>query len=174
MNDGRLFESGQLTASNLRISDLATSLVSSRYIFISHQSSDRVAAERVAITLSRLGYPCYVDTLDPSVDGDNPRLESYLRQVIAQCRALMAVVSVTTKNSWWVPLEIGVALERERYIATYLLTEVDLPSYLWLWPMLRNDRDAISWAQDTHNYPVRRMNDDWRSRTRLQMRTYAY
>ena len=173
MDDIRLFTSGQLTASRLRLSDVVASQVSSRSIFISHQNSDRTTAERVAIVLSRQGYPCYVDTFDPEVDGDSPQLERYLRQVIGRCRALMAIVSSATKNSWWVPLEIGVALEEEKYIATYLLTEVGLPSYLWQWPMLRNDQDAIGWAQDADRYPVARMNEDWRSRTRLRRRIYA-
>ena len=173
MNDGRLFVSGQLLRSNLNLSGSATYPVSARDTFISHQNSDRTTAERVAIVLSRRGYPCYVDTFDPEMDGDSPQLERYLRQVIGRCRALMAIVSSATKNSWWVPLEIGVALEKEKYIATYLLTEVGLPSYLWQWPMLRNDQDAIGWAQDADRYPVARMNEDWRSRTRLRRRIYA-
>ena len=43
------------------------------------------------MTLGRLGYPCYLDTFDPSVAGDSPYLESYLRQVIGRCRALIAI-----------------------------------------------------------------------------------
>ena len=96
------------------------------------------------MTLGQLAYPCYLDTFDPGVAGDSPYLEGYLRQVIGRCRALMAIVSPKTRSSWWVPLEIGVALEKEKHIATFLLTEVDLPSYLWLWPMLRDDQDAVS------------------------------
>ena len=87
----------------------------------------------LAMTPSREGYPCYVDTFDPTIDGDSPHLESYVRQVIGRCRALMAIVSTATISSWWVPLEIGVALEKEKHMATFLLTEVDLPSYLWQW-----------------------------------------
>ena len=68
MNDGRLFVSGQLQRSNLSISGSATSPVSARDTFISHQNSDRTTAERLAIILSGYGCPCYVDTFDPNVD----------------------------------------------------------------------------------------------------------
>ena len=147
MNDGRLFINGQIRSRNYNLAHEI--IVQPKDTFISHQSGDRVSAERIAITLSSQGYPCYVDTLDPDIDGDSPQLESYLRQVIGRCRCLMAIVSRATKGSWWVPLEIGVALEKEKHIATYLVTSEDLPSYLWQWPMLRSDQDVISWARDT-------------------------
>ena len=173
MNNGRLFINGERHFHSFSPSETAASLVLSRGTFISHQNSDRATAERVAITLSKQGYPCYVDTLDPDVDGDSPQLESYLRQEIGRCRGLMAIVSRATKASWWVPLEIGVALEKEKHIATYLLTSEDLPSYLWQWPMLRSDQDAISWADDSDKYSVAVINRYWRSRTSFQKRSYA-
>ena len=173
MNNGRLFINGERHFHSFSPLETAASLVLSLDTFISHQSEDRDIAERVATTLSKQGYPCYVDTFDPNVDGDSPYLESYLRQVIGRCRGLMAIVSRATKSSWWVPLEIGVALEKEKHIATYLVTSEDLPSYLWQWPMLRNEQDAISWAQDTHSYSVTQMNENWRSRTRFQQRSYT-
>ena len=173
MNNGRLFINGERRFYSFSPSETTASLVLSGDTFISHQSSDRVTAERVATALSNHGYPCYVDTLDPDVDGDSPYLESYLRQIIGRCLGLMAMVSRATKTSWWVPLEIGVALEKGKHIATYLVASEDLPSYLWQWPMLRSDQDAISWAQDTHNYSVTQMNENWRSRTRFQQRSYT-
>ena len=171
MNEGRLFVNGRIQERNLKSSQKIN--VPTQAAFISHQSSDRTTAERVATALSSRGYPCYVDTLDPDVDGDNPKLESYLRQIIGQCRGLMAIVSRATKSSWWVPLEIGVALEKEKHIATYLVTSEDLPSYLWLWPMLRSDQEAISWAQDTSRYTAVRMNLSWRLRSRYEKLSYT-
>ena len=117
MNNGRLFVNGQIYSRGYNLAHEA--IVQPKDTFVSHQSSDRVTAERIAITLSGQGYPCYVDTLDPDIDGDSPQLESYLRQVIGRCRGLIAVVSRTTRSSWWVPLEIGVALEKEKHVATY-------------------------------------------------------
>ena len=177
MNQGRLFVHGQSLHRNLTLSQARPEgeqiQVPSNSTFISHQSNDKDAAERVAISLSRQGYPCYLDTFDPNVDGDRPELESYLRRVIDLCNNLMAMVSRTTRMSWWVPLEIGVALEKEKHIATYLLTAEDLPSYLWQWPMLRSDRDALQWAQDTQGKTVSGMNRRWRMRDRSEKLSYA-
>ena len=177
MNQGRLFVGGQLLHRNLTTTGAtpggAQIQVPSNATFISHQSNDETAAERVARYLSSHGYPCYLDTLDPNVDGDSPSLESYLRSVIALCNNLMAIVSRTTRMSWWVPLEIGVALEKEKHIATYLLTSEDLPSYLWLWPMLRSDGDVLQWAQDTQRETVAGMNRNWRMRTQAEKFSYT-
>ena len=95
MNQGRLFVAGQLLHQDLSLS-LARSggtqiHVPSDATFISHQSNDKDAAERVAVSLSSQGYPCYLDTFDPNVDGDSPELEGYLRRVIALCNNLMAL-----------------------------------------------------------------------------------
>ncbi|MYC38093.1 MAG: toll/interleukin-1 receptor domain-containing protein [Chloroflexi bacterium] len=171
MNDSRLPTSGRRYTRSFGFSRETS--IQYGDVFISHQSNDRPAAEKVALTLGRMGYPCYLGIFDPSVAGNDPYLESYLRQVIGRCRALMAIVSPATRSSWWVPLEIGVALEKEKHIATFLLTEVDLPSYLWLWPMLRDDQDAVSWANDLGKYSVTQINHYWRARTRLQKRSYA-
>ena len=177
MNQGRFFVAGQLNSQSVAISSavsrgVATEMPSDT-TFISHQSNDKDAAERIAVYLSSRGYPCYLDTFDPNVDGDSPNLESYLRRVIALCRSLMAIVSRTTRISWWVPLEIGVALEKRKHIATYLLTSEDLPSYLWQWPMLRSDRDALQWAQDAQRETAAGMNSNWRMRNRSEKLSYA-
>ena len=126
MNQGRLFVGGRLLHQNLTLTGAVSGgsqiQMPSNATFISHQSNDQGAAERIALLLSSHSYPCYLDTFDPNVDSDSPDLEGYLRRVIALCNNLMAMVSPTTRTSWWVPLEIGVALEKEKHIATYLLT----------------------------------------------------
>ena len=176
MNQGRLFVAGRVLHENLRMAGTSpqgqTIEMPSGATFISHQSNDKVAAEKIAAVLSGRGYPCYLDTLDPNVDGDSPDLERYLRWIIGLCNSLMAVVSFATKTSWWVPLEIGVAIEKQKHIATYLLGAEDLPSYLWQWPMLWNDQDAIAWAQDSQNQSSTVMNTNWRSRSRHEKLGY--
>jgi len=49
----------------------------------------------------------------------------------------MAVVSQTTKESWWVPWEIGVAQEKERPITTFAGGHCVVPTYLKKWPYLK-------------------------------------
>ena len=118
-------------------------------IFVSHQRQDLETARQLAILLSRNGHPCYLDDLDPQVDGDSPGLEGYLRQVIGTSQALLAVVSQNTVASWWVPMEIGVALDREKHIGTYLVNRLKLPSYLWGWPVMHSLDETATWANHT-------------------------
>ena len=150
MNSGTLYVNGRATTQTTRAG------VSDPYppfgrpdIFVSHQREDLSKAQQLAIQLSRAGHPCYLDEFDPQVDGDSPDLESYLRQIIGNSQALLAVVSRNTADSWWVPLEIGVALDREKHIGTFLVETVSLPSYLWLWPVMQLDSEAITWAGHT-------------------------
>ena len=139
---------------------------------INREPAHQHPAESVATRLSIHGCPCYLDTLDPNLDGESEDLESYLRGIIGQCASLMAMVSRTTKTSWWVPLEIGVALEKRKHLGTYLLDQENLPSYLWQWPMLRTGEDAVKWAQDTRRSSAAAINRSWRLRTRFQKQTY--
>jgi hypothetical protein len=53
----------------------------------------------------------------------------------------MAVVSANTKESWWVPWEIGIATEKDYPISTYAAGNCDLPSYLKKWPYLKSEAD---------------------------------
>lgn len=116
-------------------------------IFISHQQRDTVKAVKVGHAIfTATQVPCYVDALDPDLKGDSADLVTYIQEVIHQCRSLLAVVSTNTRNSWWVPLEIGVGLESRKYIGTYKADHIELPSYLWAWPTMKNDNEAIEWV----------------------------
>ena len=50
-------------------------------------------------------------------------------------------MSETTKLSWWVPFEIGMSAQIDMPTASFLKSEVDLPSYLSYWPRLRTISD---------------------------------
>lgn len=118
-------------------------------IFVSHQNKDIAEAKNISALIRSAGVQSYLDTEDPFIIGDGEYLEVYLREVIGASRALLAVVSDYTKESWWVPFEAGVARDRNKHLGTYLLTDEDLPSYLWLWPVLRSYYDVVRWAQAT-------------------------
>ena len=150
MNNGTLYVNGRASTQTTRAG------VSDPYppfgradIFISHQREDLNKAQQLAIQLSKDGHSCYLDEFDQQVDGDSPDLEGYLRRIIGNTQALLAVVSRNTATSWWVPLEIGVALDREKHIGTFLVETVSLPSYLWQWPVMQRETEALRWARHT-------------------------
>ena len=52
-------------------------------------------------------------------------------------------MSERTKDSWWVPFEIGMSAQIDMPTASYLSSIVQLPSYLSYWPRLTST-DEIS------------------------------
>lgn len=176
MNRGIHYQGGRLVERGINFLQKPASFYSSGFdksTFISYQSDDRDEAVRIAGVIGSTGHECYIDAFDPSVDGDGPELEEYLRDVIGRCGSLLAVVSRTTKSSWWVPLEIGVALHERKYIATYRFTTDQLPSYLWLRPVLTDDRDLLTWVRDIQKKTVVTMNREWNQRSRLAKEQYV-
>ena len=142
-----------LTEYNLerRIDELYNTLsVKKPDVFVSHKNEDKNIAENVAKTIAKCGLTAYLDIWDPNVDGDGPELVDYIRSVIGCCNSLIAVVSRNTIRSWWVPLEIGIAITEDLYLGTFLTStyrKSDFPSYLWKWPVLGNTRDLENWCR---------------------------
>ena len=134
-----------------RIDNLRTKLsIKKPDVFVSHKSEDKNAAEDVAKTIAKCGLTAYLDIWDPNVDGDGPELVNYIQSVIGCCNSLIAVVSHNTVRSWWVPLEIGIAITKDLYLGTFLTSTYitsNFPSYLWEWPVLRNTRDLENWCR---------------------------
>ncbi len=119
-------------------------------VFVSHKNEDRDIAEKVAKTIANCGLKAYLDIWDPNVDGDGPELVDYIQSVIECCDSLIAVVSHNTVRSWWVPLEIGIAITEDLYLGTFLTstyTKSFVPSYLSKWPVLENTDDLESWCR---------------------------
>ena len=77
-------------------------------VFISYHRPDAAKASAIQSYLSGRGVTAYLDLLDTdlqqvdNVHGDDPKK-------LDACTHLMALVSSTTAESWWVPFEIGVA-----------------------------------------------------------------
>jgi hypothetical protein len=54
------------------------------------------------------------------------------------CDHLIAVISISTKASQWVPWEIGVATEKDYPLAAYSEMVTEIPEFLRAWPRLRS------------------------------------
>lgn len=110
-------------------------------VFISHKNADAFLARRVAERVQRNGLSTYLDDIDDALLKDGPELADHLLRRMSECQQLIAVVSNSTKESWWVPWEIGVGSEKGFRMASYAESNVQLPSYLAKWPALRSDSD---------------------------------
>lgn len=116
-------------------------------VFISHKSTDTNQAEAVAKRVIASGMEVYLDSIDSALYKDGPDLADYLLRRMGECQQLIAVLSSSTKNSWWVPWEIGVGSEKGFRIASYADSYVQLPSYLQKWPVLKSLSDVDKYCQ---------------------------
>ena len=110
-------------------------------VFISHKDSDSVLAGEVGKRIRMHGIETYLDIIDDALYKDGPDLADHLLSRMGECQQLVAVVSFSTKDSWWVPWEIGVGSEKGFRMASFSRSSVKLPSYLEKWPALHSDRD---------------------------------
>ena len=116
-------------------------------IFISHQKEDSKTAKDLARGIREAGINCYLDLDDRSTDG-NKALGYHIRMKLRECEAMIVVVSEKTRESWWVPMEVGAALESGKHIAVFMKGEPELPEYLEQWEQLKDIEDAKNWATD--------------------------
>lgn len=118
-------------------------------VFVSHKSNDTERAVQIAERISMKGLSAWVDVADPTVK-DGPDLADYIRLVLQSSRSLLALVTSATKNSWWVPFEIGIAFEKEKLLASYG-NRTDLPSFLYKWPNIQTDTQLDRWCQEVRS-----------------------
>lgn len=115
-------------------------------VFISHQKADSARATLISQRLrSNHQIDSYLDVIDPVISQSGEALAEYVRMQLGKCTQLLAVVSPVTRESWWVPWEIGVATEKQYPLATYGGGS-RLPEFLHKWPVLKNDADLDVYA----------------------------
>jgi len=140
-------------------------------VFISHKNTDTSLANRVSSRVRHNGLETYLDTIDDALLKDGPELAELLLARMGECHQLIAVVSTETKDSWWVPWEIGVGSEKGFRMASYSESYVSLPTYLRKWPDLHSDRHIdlyCEYSKRTEREVFRKMQgylrDDQKSR----------
>jgi len=119
------------------------------------------------------GLDTYLDTIDDALAKDGPELSDLLLRRMGECQQLIAVVSSGTKDSWWVPWEIGVGSEKGFRMASYSENYIVLPSYLEKWPALHNDRHIdlyCEYSKRVEGTVNRRMREALTENTRVSIR----
>ena len=116
-------------------------------VFISHKQEDAETALMVKQTLEREGVAAYLDVLDNSITDDGEKLTKHIREKLKECTDVIVILSKRTKESWWVPFEIGMATEEDMPIANYLISAEKLPEFLEFWPRLKNQQDVKKYVE---------------------------
>lgn len=116
-------------------------------VFLSHQKMDSAkAAEIRQRLLNHHGIDSYLDVIDPYLDSSGQDLAMHIRLQMSKCTQLLAVVSYATRESQWVPWEIGVATEKNFPLATFANYSSAVPEFLRAWPYLKTIDDVDQYA----------------------------
>lgn len=118
-------------------------------VFISHKKEDAEQATVVAGILRANGLEVYLDVIDTQLGKSGPDLADYIRAQLERCTQLLAVISPRTQSSWWVPWEIGVATEKERFLASFVSGGATVPEYLLKWPYIRTTAELAIYIRES-------------------------
>ena len=118
-------------------------------VFVSHKQEDSERAALIAARLRMGGLEVYIDVIDAQLSKSGPDLADYLRMRLDECSQLLAVISPITRASWWVPWEIGVATEKERFLASFVSDGATVPEFLQKWPYLQNMSDLDKYIAES-------------------------
>ena len=118
---------------------------SSSDVFLSHSSTDKGALPQVIGFLERHGAKVYIDKVDKELpQKTSAETGVKLKERIAQCSKFIVLVTANSKNSRWIPWELGIADEKKKLPNVALLPDVGNQSnaewpeqeYLGLYPRI--------------------------------------
>ena len=100
-------------------------------VFLSYRHCDQPVALNLAEELDKTGLDVFIDFYDGNLDPADKNLDEALISAIKNSDTMVIIVSDETRESWWVPWEVGVSTPygKPRAIYTSSLTE-QLPIYL--------------------------------------------
>ncbi len=114
-------------------------------VFLSHSSSDKDSLPKVIGFLEQYDVNVYVDKVDKELpQKTSAETGVKLKERIAQCRKFVVLVTTNSKNSRWIPWELGIADEKKTIANVALLPDVQNESnaewsereYLGLYPRI--------------------------------------
>lgn len=123
-------------------------------IFISHKSEDIKAAKAVAEVIMSNGVDVYLDVNDSGLqsatrENDSQKIVDCIENALLKSSHICVLVTNKTKESWWVPYEVGYAKNGEKNIASLLLKDVyDFPDFLKIERKLRGLSDLKNYIKE--------------------------
>lgn len=105
-------------------------------VFLSHKSEDKDYVEQIGEYIMSAGIDIYLDKYDPALQradsvGDDKKVTECIQEGISRSTHILCIISEKTKNSWWVPYEIGYGKKSDKELASLIRKDVtNIPSYL--------------------------------------------
>ena len=110
-------------------------------VFISHHKNDSEIAAQIYRQLLLYKVDAYLDVFDNNLASDSKALTEHLKDILRNSSDILVVMSESTKNSQWVPFEIGMAADQDLPTVTFLYSYITLPEFLDYWPRLKSISD---------------------------------
>jgi hypothetical protein len=116
-------------------------------VFLSHSSTDKEALPQVIGFLENFGAKVYIDKTDKELPKKTSAETGVkLKDRISQCNKFVVLVTANSKNSRWIPWELGIADEKKKLPNVAILPDVGNQSnaewseqeYLGLYPRIVN------------------------------------
>lgn len=128
--------------------------LSENCIFISHKYEDLAAAKEIASYITDSGIDIYLDDKDSGLlaavkANDSKKIVDCIENALASSTHILVLVTENTRNSWWVPYEVGYAKNGGTQIASLLLKNVnEFPDYLKIEKTLTGYESFSSYIRD--------------------------
>lgn len=128
-------------------------------VFISHTFEDMALARKIGNQLKDLEIDIWLDAEDLETQkaaelGDEVKLAEAIEWGLLNCTHLLALISPVTRQSWWVPYEIGASRGRSKHLVFLVHKNVrDIPSYLSFGKQILDQYDLFKWATELSSKP---------------------
>lgn len=116
-------------------------------VFISHHKNDSEIATQIYNKLRLYNVNAYLDVFDNNLTSNSKALTEHLKNTLRESSDILVVMSENTKNSQWVPFEIGMAANQDLPTVTFLYSHIILPEFLDYWPRLKTMDDIPKYIQ---------------------------
>ncbi|WP_273854128.1 toll/interleukin-1 receptor domain-containing protein [Guptibacillus spartinae] len=133
-------------------------------IFISYKRENRAEALNIGEYIMENNIDIYLDVFDDKLqvaanDDNHELITSCLEKGLSKSTHLLSIISEKTRDSWWVPYEIGYSKckKSKTNVATILLKDFndqDIPSYLRVARIIYGKYDFHRYLQEVlSDYP---------------------
>lgn len=122
-------------------------------VFLSHKNEDKDFVEAIGEYLMKAGIDIYLDKRDFRLqravsNGNDKEITECIQIGISKSDYILCFVSEKTKESWWVPYEIGYGKKANKGIASLVKKDVvEVPSYLLIEPVIQDIDDINSYIK---------------------------
>ena len=125
-------------------------------VFISHRSTDKKEAAAIAGYIKDCGLDVYIDVDDKGLQlatakDDAQGIVDFIHKGLLQSTHILVLISDDTRESWWVPYEIGYGEKSGKQIASMMLVQdkVDaFPDYLKIVKRLFSIADFFDYVKE--------------------------